>query len=237
MERRCVHCGKTVADQDMLFCPYCGQKLKADAGMGERPDSAEEMKWVEKALAVTSYPERRNILDKGLKEFPDSKALLWERLFVGDPDPRPVKGRMDYSVIKCSALEIYRSPKEFPEEKKQWMRSMIFEDPRLIQTLSMYSDPEMKRKEYLERLCAEYLFIFLEEDNRLMGNLFGFRREKNREKILANPCANIMICMRTDQDLSAEQRDQLANAFYQAFSLRMGGKTEYLDAALAAAEG
>ena len=43
-----------------------------------------------------------------------------------------------------------------------------------------------------------------------------------------------MICrIRQDSELTEEERKALADAFYQAFSLRMGGKTEYLDAALA----
>jgi len=112
------------------------------------------------------------------------------------------------------------------------MRAWLFDAPQLKACLEKFEDPERKQQEYLLRLCREYVNIFLEGDSQIMGNLFGFVLGRNKEKRLAVPAGQIIAAMKKDEKLSPEQREQLWRAFYQAYSLEMNGKTEYLDGEL-----
>ncbi|MBO7663926.1 MAG: zinc ribbon domain-containing protein [Clostridia bacterium] len=228
----CRQCQKSIEMDGTVFCPYCGSRLVTEE-TGEAQEN-EAKKWLTKALAVTSFPERKKILQQGLQQVPDSKLLQWELLFIGEPVRKPPKGRLDYSIIKCWILQIYLKPEEFTPDEKTAMREKLFDDPQLNRTAAMFGDPEKKKEEYLERICRDYIAVFMEEDNRLMGSIFGFKREKNREKYLAGPAADMIRRMKTDDGLTADQREQLANTFYRAFSQRMNGKTAFLDEALQA---
>ena len=226
MNRICNQCGKTIEGEGMAFCPYCGAKL--EAAQPSAPRSEEGEKWVRKALAVSSYPERKKILLEGQKACPDSLEIAWEMLFVGENPPKKGWG-IDFSIIKSWILEIYWQPKQFSAEKKDRMRSKLFDDPELQQTLNRFENPQDKQREYLQRLCREYVELFLEGSNQVMGNVFGFRTERNKEKKLAGPVAQMIDRIKADEKLSPEQREQLWKAMYQAYASRAGGSTQYLD--------
>ena len=83
MSKVCGQCGKTVEGDGAAFCPYCGAKLPETAEKAE-PVNPEAEKWIRKALAVTSYPERKKILLKGLEACPGDREIEWELLFVGE---------------------------------------------------------------------------------------------------------------------------------------------------------
>ena len=74
--------------------------------------------------------------------------------------------------------------------------------------------------------------LFLEGSNLVMGNIFGFRLERNKEKKLAVPVAEMVGRIRADEKLLPEQREQLWKILYQAYGVRTGGKMEYLDETL-----
>ena len=226
MSMLCNQCGKTIEGEGIAFCPYCGAKLAAEPAKEIRNEEAE--KWVRKALAVTSYPERREILLKGLEACPDSREIAWELLFVGE-EPQKKGWGIDFSIIQCWVLEIYRDPKAFSDTKRDQMREQLFDAPRLTGTLQMFEDPEAKQQEYLQRLCRDYVELFLEGSNLVMGNIFGFRIERNKEKKLAVPVAEMIGRIRADEKLLPEQREQLWKAMYQAYASRANGKTGYLD--------
>ena len=61
----CNQCGKTIEGEGLAFCPYCGAKLAAETPAVPRNEEAE--KWIKQAEAVTSYPEKKKILQKGLE--------------------------------------------------------------------------------------------------------------------------------------------------------------------------
>ena len=108
MSKVCGQCGKTVEGDGVAFCPYCGAKLPETAEKAE-PVNAEAEKWIRKALAVTSYPERKKILLKGLEACPGDREIEWELLFVGEQGRQ--RGQVfDFSIIKSWVLEIYRQP-------------------------------------------------------------------------------------------------------------------------------
>lgn len=226
MNRTCSQCGKQIDGEGIAFCPYCGAKLSAEPAAEIRNEEAE--KWVRKALASTSYPERKKILLKGLEACPDSREIAWELLFVGEEAPKKSWG-IDFSIIKSWVLEIYRDPKAFSEAKRDQMRTQLFDSPGLTGTLQMFEDPAAKLQEYLRRLCTEYVELFLEGSNVVMGNIFGFRIERNKEKKLAVPVAEMIGRIRADEKLLPEQREQLWKTLYQAYGTCAGGKMEYLD--------
>ena len=226
MNRICSQCGKTIEGEGMAFCPYCGAKLQTETIPEIRNEEAE--KWVRKALAVNSYPERKKILQKGLEACPDSREIAWEMLFIGEQAAKRSKG-LDFSIIKSWILEIYLKPGEFSEEQKEKMRTQLFDAPELLRTLNLFENPEDKQREYLQRICREYVELFLEGSNLIMGNIFGFRLERNKEKRLAGPVAQMIERIRADEKLLPQQREQLWKALYQAYGTRTGGKMEYLD--------
>ena len=220
----CSRCGKTIEGEGVAFCPYCGAKLETvpDA----RNEEAE--KWISKALATTSYPERKKILLKGLEACPDSREIAWEMLFIGEPETKRPKG-IDFSIIKSWILEMYWKPGDFSEDRKNRMRAQLFDAPELRRCLERFENPADKQREYLQRICREYVELFLEGNNQVMGNYFGFHLDRNKEKKLAAPVAQMISRIRADEKLLPEQREQLWKAMYQAYGARTGGKMEYLD--------
>ena len=220
----CSQCGMAIDGEGIAFCPYCGVKL---VQAEEKTGSPEAAKWIRKALAATSYPERKKILLQGLEACPGDREIGWELLFVGEPQKR--RRGMDFSIIRCWVLDIYHKPGEFTGEERDRMREQLFDAPVLVRELERYEDPEGKQQEYLARLCREYLDIFLEGSNTVMGNLFGIQIGSNREKKLAVPVAGMIACMKADEKLSPEKREQLWKTMYQAYAAKTGGKTEYLD--------
>lgn len=226
MNRTCSQCGKTIEGEGIAFCPYCGAKLASEPVPEVRNEEAE--KWIRKALSVTSYPERKKILQKGLEVCPDSREIAWEMLFVGEQEQKR-RAAIDFSIIKSWILEIYLKPGDFSEEKRDRMRSQLFDDPELVRTLNLFDNPEEKQQEYLQRICREYVELFLEGSNLVMGNIFGFRLERNKEKKLAGPVAQMIARIRADEKLLPQQREQLWKTLYQAYGTRTGGNMEYLD--------
>ena len=73
-------------------------------------------------------------------------------------------------------------------------------------------------QEYLNRLGREYVDIFLKEDNRLMGNIFGFRLGKNRMKPVEDAVNGMIRLMEADEKLSEKQRTALTGAMRQAIN-------------------
>ena len=225
MSRICGQCGKTIDTEGVAFCPYCGTKLPGEDKPEIRDEEAE--KWVGKALAVTSFPERKKILQKGLEACPGSREIEWEMLFIGEPEAKP-KG-IDFSIIKSWILEIYLKPEAFKDDKKDRMRAQLFDEPELVRVLNRFDNPGEKQREYLDRLCEQYVELFLEGSNLVMGNFLGFQLGRNREKKLAAPVAKMIFRIREDEKLLPEQREQLWKALYRAYGTRAGGKMQYLD--------
>ena len=209
----CNACGKEIQVEGVAFCPYCGARLSAAAEKNVSDAAAE---WIRKALQATSLPERKKILDQAKAVCPDDPAIDWELLFIGTPDPKPQRGKIDFSIIKSWLLQIYRTPGDFSAEKRDAMRRELFESPQLQAVLAGREKPEEKMREYLERLCREYTEIFLKEDNRLMGNIFGLRIGRNRDKVLENAVDSMIRQMDADEKLTPERRQMLQEAMRKA---------------------
>ena len=87
MSMTCIQCGKKIEGEGMAFCPYCGAKLP-EAVNPDEPRNEEAEKWIRKAMAVTSFPDRKKILNQGLNACPDSREIKWELLFVGTEEQK-----------------------------------------------------------------------------------------------------------------------------------------------------
>ena len=211
----CRQCGKEITGEGIAFCPFCGAKIAATENVHA---SAEAEEWVRKALKITSLPERKKLLDQAKQACPDAPEIDWELLFIGTPNPKPKRGRMDFSIIKSWLLQIYRNPGEFSAEERNAMRHELFEGEKLRAILAASADPEAKMQEYLNRLGREYVDIFLKEDNRLMGNIFGFRLGKNRMKPVEDAVNGMIRLMEADEKLSEEQRTALTGAMRQSIN-------------------
>ena len=209
----CIKCGKEITGEGIAFCPYCGAKLET---VEKKPVSKEAEEWVQKALKVTSLPERKKILEQAKTACPDSTEIDWELLFIGTPDPKPARGKLDFSIIKSWLLQIYRKPGDFSREKRDAMRRELFEGEQLQAALAAYENPEEKMREYLGRLCREYIEIFLKEDNQLMGNIFGLRIGRNRNKVLEEAVNNMIRLIEADEQLTAERKQMLKEAMLRA---------------------
>ena len=209
----CIKCGKEISGEGMSFCPYCGAKLGAE---NKRTVSKEAEEWIQKALKVTSLPERKKILDQAKAACPDAPEIDWELLFIGTPDPKPPRGKLDFSIIKSWLLQIYRKPEDFSREKRDAMRKELFEGQQLQAVLAACENPEEKMREYLGRLCREYIDIFLKEDHQLMGTIFGFRIGRNRDKVLEGAVEDMIRRIETDEQLTAERKQMLKEAMAEA---------------------
>lgn len=209
----CNKCGKKITGEGMAFCPYCGSKI---AVAEEKEVSREAAEWIAKAMKKTSLPDRKVILEEAKKACPDDPAIDWELLFIGTPDPKPKRGSIDFSIIKSWALQMYRNPGDFSMERKDAMRRELFDSPQLLAVLATYEDPEAKHREYLERLCREYVDIFLKEDSRLMGTIFGIRFGRNRDKVIGETMEAMMVQVEADENLTAEQKQMLQEAMRKA---------------------
>ena len=209
----CCKCGKETAGEGIAFCPYCGERLPATE---EKRVSKEVQEWIQKAMKATSLPERKKILEQAKKEYPDEPEIDWELLFIGSPDPKPPKGKMDFSIIKSWLLQIYRKPEDFSGEKRDAMRFELFHSPQLEAALAAAENPEGRMRDYLDRICREYINIFLKEDNLLMGNLFGLRIGRNRDRVLENAVAEMVQQVETDEQLTDEQKKMLSESLVQA---------------------
>ena len=161
---------------------------------------------------------RKKLLDQAKQACPDAPEIDWELLFIGAPNPKPKRGRMDFSIIKSWLLQIYRNPGEFSAEERNAMRHELFEGEKLRAILAASADPKAKMQEYLNRLGREYVDIFLKEDNRLMGNIFGFRLGKNRMKPVEDAVNGMIRLMEADEKLSEEQRTALTGAMRQSIN-------------------
>ena len=214
MDRICEKCGKTVQEAGAAFCPFCGHALPAGKAEPERNPQAARM--IQKALKTGTLPERKKILEEAQRVCPDDPAIEWELLFIGTPDPKPARGKMDFSIIKSWLLQIYRKPGDFTAEKRNAMRKELFEGEQLQKVMAGSADPEGKMEEYLERLCREYIDIFLKEDNQLMGNIFGLRIGRNRDKVLEGAVENMIRQIEADRELDTGRKQMLREAMMRA---------------------
>lgn len=229
----CEKCGKSLEVAEAAFCPFCGAPVRRSApAEKDEPAVPEEVKkWLGQIEQAGNIPARKKLILKARKEFPDCFPIEWEYLFIGH-EKRGRNNVVDFSIIKSYLLKMYMTPDEFSAERKQQDRKELFGDEQLLKCLSLSPDPDKAMRDYLIRLSREFIDYFIEGDSGVTRRLFGFRIDRNPEKTLSNAVAAVLEKIRSDSGLAPEQRDLLYQCFYQAFSIKMDGRTEWLSAAL-----
>ena len=113
------------------------------------------------------------------------------------------------------------------------MRTELFDHPDLRRCQELAPDPDAFTRKYLERLCRDFINVFLRGSNRYMHSFFGFRLDGRIAKVLASPLERMLSRVHGDTDLDFEQRSMLYDALYRAFLLETGNDAKWLDALLA----
>lgn len=220
----CPGCHKPISMESIAFCPYCGASLKATPKEG----IPEEIRKGLADIAKTFEPKKKNqMMDALLQKYPDSLEVNEEKLFlVGVMDSR--QKRLDFSVIKSHLLHFYLTPNQFTQEQSNAMREEIFHHPELDRCLALAPDAESFMTHYLERLCKEFVSLFIHSSSNYNRTIFSFHSERNMDKKLAEPVAWTMRNIYRDQQLTGEQRDGLYRAMFLGFKADVGN-TAFLE--------
>lgn len=221
----CPKCGRSTPMEAAAFCPFCGAELAAP------PVEADVKEALQAAGSQDDPVKKHELLVRALEKHPDSLAIEEELLHLGRLYERNHR-KLDYSVIKCYLLHIYRAPEELTADKRADMRRELFHDPQLERCLSLAPDADAFMTRYLSRLSGEYIRVFLRGDSRVMRVFWGFKLESRAAKLLAAPVAGMLGRIREDTEITDKERDMLYSAFRAAYDKDVGGDTRYLDEAL-----
>lgn len=221
----CPGCGKAVTTGGASFCPFCGAPLTAQE---QQPAEPEEVQMALLKYTTLEDPVKKGkFLEEYLAKYPDSLLLNEEKLFLGRLAHRD-KRRVDFSLIKTYLLNLYLTPSEFSRDQKDNMRQEIFSHPDLERCLAIAPNREAYMTHYLERLCTEFVYLFLHSSSTYNHTFLGFRLDSRLSKNLAAPAAAIMKNIHGDTELTAENRMQLYMAFHRGF-LNDVGSCVFLD--------
>ncbi len=225
----CPRCGKALEIAGAAFCPHCGAPMAA-AQAAPVPKGA--LALLEKAERQTDPVKKHELLLEAQAQFPDCLEVAQELLFLGRLHERSPK-KLDFSVIKCHLMHFYLTPDEFTAAQREQMREELFDHPDLRRCLELASDGDAFMRRYLERLCRDFINVFLRGSNRYMHSFFGFRLDNRIAKVLASPLAQMLGQIHGDTDLDYDRRTMLYDALYRAFLLEAGNDAKWLDALLA----
>ena len=230
-ETICPHCGKAVsAESGALFCPFCGKPLKQAPA---QPISDAERDILAKAEAQVDPVKKHRLLSDALAKYPQSLPIAEELLFLGRLNERNQRS-LDFSVIKCYLLNLYLEPDTISPAKQDAMRLELLSHPDLDRCLRLAPDRNAYMAQYLHRLSCQFIDLFLRGSSKYMRRIFGFGVESRAPKLLAPPAARMLVAMHNDQALTPEQRAQLSQAFFDAYSTQLGADTQWLLAEMAA---
>lgn len=224
----CPRCGKTLEVAGAAFCPHCGSPVAA-AQAAPVPEGA--LALLEKAERQADPVKKHKLLLEAQAQYPDCLEVAQELLFLGRLHERSPK-KLDFSVIKCHLLHFYLTPDDFSAAQRQQMRAELFEHPDLKRCQELAPDADAFTRKYLERLCRDFINVFLRGSNRYMHSFFGLRLDNRISKVLASPVAQMLGCVHGDTELDFQRRAMLYDALYRAFLLEAGNDAKWLDALL-----
>lgn len=225
----CSCCGRTIQQAGAFFCPFCGAPLAGEPVSPTPPGAAELLA---QAARQKTNKKKLALLRQACEQYPDCLAVQEEWLFQGKLPTAPADA-LDYDRIKCHLLQMYLTPEDYAPQQLDARRNELFGDPQLLRCLALAPSPEGFTAHYLERLCREYIQVFLLGSNEYMPRLLGFRTERDPAKALARPAARMLLAMEKDTALTPDQRQPLTAAFRQAFRDECGGNMSWLEKALA----
>lgn len=221
----CPRCSRSIAEAQAAFCPFCGAALLTAQAQATPPEAAALLL---KAARQSSNKKKLALLEKARQLYPDCLSVQEEWLFQGRL-PTTAADALDYRRIKCYLLQPYLTPEDFTPGEGAQMRTELFEDPQLLRCTALSGAGDAYTARYLERLCREYIQVFLMGSSEYMPKLLGFRLERDPAKALAKPAAQMLRRMAADEQLPPKRRQLLTAAFRQAFHTECGGNMLWLD--------
>ena len=220
----CTRCGKGIQPADAAFCPYCGTPAPTPAS--SLSDSARMA--LSEADKLRDPVKKYDLLCRALAENPDCLEIAEALLFHGRLHERDSR-KLDFTVIKCYLWHMYLTPGDFSPEQKNAMRRELFDHPDLERCLALAPDRDAYMRRYLRRLGCEFVTLFLKGSNRFTRTLFGFRFDNRMSRVLAQPAAQMIVNIRTDDALTPVQRSLLTDAIYAAFLTETGGEPQWIN--------
>ena len=219
----CTRCNRAISQAEAAFCPFCGARLSPQAN--PIPAGAEAL--LQKASQQRSNRKKLALLRQARELYPDCLAVEEEWLFQGKL-PEKSSQVLDYSGIKCHLLHLYLTPEDFDQARQDAMRQELFGDPQLHRCLAIAASAEAFMTHYLERLCREFIQVFLMGSNQYMPRFMGFHLEQNTARVLAKPTAQMLRAIRADNRLTTDQQSSLCTALENAFFTECGGEMNWL---------
>ncbi|MBR6570154.1 MAG: hypothetical protein IKK75_06830 [Clostridia bacterium] len=224
---QCPVCRRDMPVENVAFCPYCGTALpKADKNVPE-----EIRRLLDDVQKQKDPVQKHQLLTAAQDQYPDSLEIAQEILFLGRLYERSAK-KLDYSVIKCYLWHMYLTPEQFSTDTKNAMREELVNHPHLQKCLSLAPDADIFMRQYLTRLAAEFVRVFLMGSTHYTKTLFGFRLDSRMGRVLAQPAAQMLCAIREDEQLDVKNRALLFDALYRAFVAETGGESQWVDALL-----
>lgn len=223
----CPACGRKMQVEGAAFCPYCGAALPHDKT--QLPKGAAQA--LSEADKLSDPVKKRALLLQAERDYPDCLEIAEALLFLGRLHERSSRA-LDYSVIKCYLWQLFLTPEDFSDERKQAMRTEFFHHPQLERCQQLAPDADAYTRRYLKRLACEFISLFLKGSSHYTRSFFGFRFDNRMSRVLAHPAAQILAAIRQDLQLEAHERLMLSEAFYSAFLTETGGEPQWIDEAL-----
>ena len=164
---------------------------------------------------------------------PQSLAVQEELLLLGDLWRRDGR-RPDPALIKCHLLHAFEHPEIYDEDAQRRMARELFDHPQVQKCLALAENKVGFLDEYLERLSAQYVELFIQSQREHGPGLLGCALPGRLARYWAAPMGcvirNIFLC----PFLSTAEQQTLAKGFYRACYRCLGGDTKALDSALGA---
>ena len=201
MVLQCPRCGEMteVGAPAGFACGRCGGWVKAvpNGKAWMLQSCARALPGEEEALRLCAQAERaadpvrkKALLDQAAEACPDSLTVQSELLHLGRLWQRTPR-RMDYHVVKCYLLHVFEDPAQETPQMRRAMLAELTGDAQLKRCLALAEDPEAFLREYLTRLCREYVRLFLKGSAAYGGRFMGLQVVR-LERSLARPVARML---------------------------------------------
>lgn len=214
----CPVCGgameaRALEGQTVYACPACA--ARQGIASAEKKPSALQEKLAKERKPKVKYAIIQEALKANPDDFDANRALLYHgRLH------EPMRGRgLDFSIVKCHLLSIFHTPEKYSAREMAEKAEELLRGEQLQKTMALSGDGEAFFAEYIEKLSAEYVDMFIRSDSRYANMAFGFARSKDSlAKTCAEPVRRMLENIRESALLDENQRMLLLRAVRQGYT-------------------
>lgn len=235
LEMKCPQCGGAMQVEEgrlLRSCPYCGAQLLRDENKPARPIPEETE--LEKKVAKEANPKKKyKMILAALEENPDDFGANRALLYHGRLHENLMRrgGAIDYGIIKSYLLNIFESPDRYTEKELDERYFELLQGEQLQKVLSLCDDPDAFLADYLGRLSAQYVELFIRGESRNSTVMFGIRRSlDSTAKMCAGSVRKMLTNLRESQRLNGHENERamLISSVRGAFDTLFPGKSDYL---------